>query len=220
MTVRPPRAAHLLLPILIALAACGGDPAADREVIKPIASAATAGDPAAAAAGAPAAGPVNGPAGAAAGGAGLAFDLPESWEEEPPANAMRLAQARIPGAGGAGPGELAVFYFGPGGGGGVDANIERWLGQVEPEAGTTPERESFDQGGLTVHTVAARGTVTPSPMSMRGGPQEPQPGQMLLGAVIEGPGGPWFFKATGPAETLADHREAFLAMVRSARADS
>jgi hypothetical protein len=129
---------------------------------------------------------------------------------------MRMAQAAIPGPGG--PAELVLFHFGPGGGGGVEANIERWIGQVEIEG--EPERGAFAAGdpaqdGVRVTWVDAAGTLQPSGMGM--GPTEPQPGSRLLGAVVEGPGGPWFFKATGPDETLAAARGDFLAMLRAAR---
>lgn len=224
MTPRPTRAPiripllSLPLLLLLPLGACGYDePDEDREVIKPVTSTQPAPQPApGAAAPAPIQTPAQTPGQGPAGIAGrLAFDLPEGWEEQPPESSMRLAQARIPGE--AGDGELAVFHFGPGGGGGAEANVQRWLNQVEPDPGTEPERETFETQGLTVHTVAARGTVTPSPMSMRGGSQAPQPGQMLLGAVVEGAGGPWFFKATGPAGTLEPQREAFFEMIRNAR---
>jgi hypothetical protein len=151
-------------------------------------------------------------AGAQAGGR-LAVELPEAWVEETPANTMRQAQARIPGD--AGDGEFALFHFGPGGGGGVEANIQRWLGQIEPAPGGEPERETFEVAGLTVHTVVGQGTLTASPMTMQGGDPEPQPDQMLLGAVVEGPGGPWFLKATGPTATLEPHRDEFFRMVRN-----
>lgn len=208
MILRTPRTLALaILPVLL-LAGCGSEEPKGR-VIKPITSQG-APEPGAAA---PQAAPAPGMAGAGApAGAGLALDLPEGWVEEPPANTMRLAQARIPGA--AGDGELALFYFGPGGGGGTEANIQRWLDQVQPEAGTAPERETFEANGLTVHTVEARGTVTASPMTMAGGAPPPQPGQLLLGAVVEGPGGPWFLKVTGPAATLEPYRDEFYRMVR------
>ena len=44
-----------------------------------------------------------------------------------------------------------------------------------------------------------------------------QPGSRLLGAVVEGEGGPWFFKATGPDATLAPQRLPFRGMLQRAR---
>lgn len=195
----------LTAPLL--LAACGPEEPEGR-VIKPVSS-----QDAPESGAQPAPGPAPPPA--ATGGGDLDYRIPEGWVGEPPSNTMRLAQARIPGK--AGDGELAVFYFGPGGGGGTEANIQRWLGQLEAAPGTEPERETFQAGELTVHTVVGRGTLTPSPMSMQGGTPEPQPGSMLLGAVVEGPGGPWFFKVTGPAETLEPYRDPFFEMVRNVR---
>ncbi len=148
----------------------------------------------------------------------LAFDIPGAWNQEPPENSMRLSQASIPGPGGEA--QFAVFYFGPGQGGGVDANIDRWLGQVQVAPGSEPARDTFQVGDLTVHTVEAKGTLTPSPMSMQGGSQSPQEGSMLLGAVIEGPGGPWFFKVTGPETTVAPQRDAFFQMVKNVKLES
>lgn len=190
-----PFALLLLLPVL--LHGCGPDEPEGRDVIKPVPA------PQPQATAPPA-------AGQAAAGA-LQFELPAGWVEEAPANTMRLTQARIPGE--TGDGEFALFYFGPGGGGGTEANIERWVAQVE---GAQPERETFQSGDLTVHTVVATGTVTGSPMTMQGGEPQPQPNSMLLGAVVEGPGGPWFFKATGPEATLSPYREPFFEMVRNA----
>jgi hypothetical protein len=123
-----------------------------------------------------------------------------------------VAQAVIPGSGG--PGDLSVFHFGVGGGGGVEANIERWIGQME--GATEPERGAFEANGFQVTWVDVRGTLLPSQMGS--GPTTPQANSRLLGAVVEGPGGPWFFKATGPEATLAAEREAFLEMLRSVKA--
>jgi hypothetical protein len=142
----------------------------------------------------------------------LAYQIPSAWKEEPPENNMRLTQAKIPGPGGEA--EFAVFYFGPGQGGGVDANIERWLGQVQMAPGYKPARDTVKEGDLTVHTVEAKGTLTPSPMSMQGGGEAPREDSMLLGAVVEGPGGPWFFKLTGPEKTVEPQKDAFLGMLK------
>jgi hypothetical protein len=144
---------------------------------------------------------------------GAYFDLPAGWAQEAPSSSMRLAQATIPGS--AGPGQLTVFYFGPGGGGPIEDNLQRWVGQMEAKPGTSPQRGNFALDNFRVHWIEVEGTVLPSTMGV--GPTTAQPGSRLLGAVVEGAQGPWFFKATGPDKTLAEQRDAFLGMVRSAR---
>lgn len=147
---------------------------------------------------------------------GVTFHLPEHWQQEPPASNMRLAQAAIPAPEGsdAGPAQLTVFYFGPGGGGGINANLDRWVAQVDVDPSVPPKRVVTDlSSGLRAHWVEVQGTLQPSMMGT--GPTEPTPDSTLLGAVVEGPQGPWFFKATGPTETLDAERGAFFAMLRS-----
>lgn len=139
----------------------------------------------------------------------LSFQLPEGWQEVTPSSNMRLAQAIIPGPGG--DAEMAVFFFGEGGGGGTEANIQRWIGQVEPTA--EPERGNFEAGSYQVTWVEVDGTLKAGQM---GGPAEAQPDSTLLGAVVEGPGGPWFFKVTGPADTIEAQKDAFFDMLRAA----
>ena len=126
---------------------------------------------------------------------------------------MRIAQATIPGAGGEG--ALAVFYFGPGGGGDLESNLQRWIGQVGVAAGTQPARERFESNGLAVTWIDVKGALLASTMGT--GPSTEQPGSRLFGAVVEGPGGPWFFKATGPEKTMEAARADFLAMLKSCR---
>lgn len=157
---------------------------------------------------------VGAPAGDTARGAPsrLAFALPAAWVKEPPSSGMRLAQAKIPGP--AGPAELAIFYFGAGGGGTADANIDRWIGQIDQPA-APPKRGSFATHGLGVTWVEVAGTMKPSTIGM--GPATAQPGSRLLGAVVEGPGGPWFVKVIGPDATVAAARPAFLEMLHGLR---
>lgn len=148
---------------------------------------------------------------------GARFRLPERWQRETPSSSMRLAQARIDGPGG--PAQMTAFFFGPGGGGGVDANLERWIGQVDT-AGTSdePRREHLTRGDFAITWVEVAGTIKPSTMGV--GPDVPQPDSRLLGAVVEGAGGPWFFKVTGPAATIEAARDEFLAMLDSVEASS
>lgn len=144
--------------------------------------------------------------------AGLELHLPEGWVQEAPENNMRAAQATIPGD--AGPGQLTVFFFGPGGGGGVEANIQRWIGQMELDPGATPSRNSFNVGDLHVTLVEATGLLKASTIGSF--PSTDQPGYTLFGAVVEGTGGPWFFRAVGPQDTMIAQRQGFLAMLQSA----
>jgi hypothetical protein len=152
------------------------------------------------------------PAAGDAAPARLIFALPAAWASEPPSSSMRLAQATIPGPAGAA--QFAIFYFGPGGGGTPEANVERWIGQIDKPAGP-PKRGSFSTHGLAVTWVEVAGTMKASTAGM--GPATAQPGTRLLGAVVQGPGGPWFAKATGPDATVAAARPAFLAMLRGLR---
>jgi len=189
---------------LVGLVACGGGDSQQPDVVKPMASQpATSGG----------SGQGMGQAAGSAGAGQLDIELPDSWVKEPPSNSMRMLQASVPGD--AGDGQLAVFYFGPGGGGGVEQNIQRWLGQVQPAEGSQPTRDTFDANGLTIHTVEAKGTITPSRMSMTAETPAPEPNSMLLGAVVEGPGGPWFIKLTGPEATLEAQHDAFMDMVKN-----
>lgn len=202
-----PIAVALVALMALPLAGCGGDqpaPPTSDQPVEPIASGTgTAG---------------TGTAGTDAGAAAptattIQWDLPDGWRSEAPTSAMRLAQAAIPGEGGEG--QLLVFHFGPGGGGGTEANIQRWIEQVQQEPGSEPRREEFEVDGYQVILVDVKGTLQPS--TMVSGPSSPQPDQRLLGAVVEGPGGPWFFKATGPQATLDGEAEAFRAMLESIR---
>lgn len=146
---------------------------------------------------------------ASPGSSGLVYQLPAAWVAEKPASNMRLVQASIPGKGGAA--QFAIFYFGRGGGGTPEANIQRWVDQMEnPPA--PPRRESFSAHGLTIDWVEVAGTMKATTIGM--GPATAQPGYRLLGAVIEGPNGPWYAKVTGPDATVAAARQAFLDLLR------
>ncbi len=213
----------LILPLLLlGLCACG-----HRDAAAPAAVAETTTVPQEAPAapapeggGAPVA-PISGHAGlidpapnsqqAAGAAESIGFDLPKAWQSQPPSSTMRLAQATIPGAGG--PADFGVFYFGPGGGGPVDANVKRWVGQMEGAA--PPKPEVFETNGYKVTWIDVKGTMKPSGMGM--GPSTAIPDARLFGAVVEGPGGPWFFKAQGPDSTLGPQRDAFVALLKSVR---
>lgn len=143
--------------------------------------------------------------------AGLLLELPEAWQQETPSSPMRKIQAGVPGE--AGDGELVVFFFGEGGGGGVEANIQRWIDQIEIAPNTLPQRDVIETNGLQITWVDVSGTLKPSMMGI--GPTTPIPNSRLLGAVVEGSGGPWFLKVVGPDATLGDHLDGFVQMLKN-----
>ena len=155
--------------------------------------------------------PVGQAAGAAGSAAQLQWQIPSSWQSETPSSSMRMLQATVPGS--AGPAQLVGFYFGAGQGGGTEANIQRWVGQVNLAAGSQPDRGTLQANGLQVTWVEAHGELQPSTTGM--GPATAQPGQGLLGAVVEGSNGPWFFKLTGPTKTVQENHDQFMQFLQS-----
>jgi hypothetical protein len=150
---------------------------------------------------------------AADSGAGIKWTAPSNWKVEAE-RPMRLATYTIPPvAGDSEPAECGVYFFGPGQGGSVEANITRWIGQFESkEAGKRDQRTVH---GLKVTTVDVSGAYTGmgGPMGKAGTP--PKPNYRLLGAIVEGPQGSVFFKFTGPAKTVAQNQAAFDKLILS-----
>lgn len=132
---------------------------------------------------------------------GVTWTVPPRWttQGERP---MRLATYSVPAVpGDAEGGECAVFYFGPNQGGGVEANIDRWVGQFE--GADTPARSTQTVHGLAVSRVKLHGTyLAPGGPNMES--QGKKLGYELLGAIVGGPKGAVFFKLTGPTKTV-DH---------------
>ena len=158
-------------------------------------------------------GPAPGEDAAPAADPGLEWSVPRTWTIDS-AQGMRVATYLIPAAGSGATGECAVYYFGPGQGGGVEANLQRWMGEFEPLA--RHDLEQRQPGGVRVTRLDARGTYVAH--SMRGGeaPGE-KPKWALMGAVVEGPKGDVFFKLTGPAATVGAAAKDFDAMLASMR---
>lgn len=152
--------------------------------------------------------------------AGLHWAAPADWVAERPSSEMRLAQYRVPGPGG--DAECIVFYFGPGQGGDALSNAVRWAGQFrQPDGSSSVDRMLTTQLASTrlpVQLVEVTG-IYDGGMTMTDAPAAEKPGYMLLGAVVEGPDAPWFFKFTGPETTVRVQRNAFVELLESLRTE-
>lgn len=142
------------------------------------------------------------PASAVAAGQALAWTAPEHWQAKPPGG-VRKGSYAVTGDGGTSA-DLAITAF-PGDTGGLQANINRWRGQIGlANAGPAEiERalERFEANGLTVILVDLTG---------------PQ-GVRLLGGIVPVGGETWFFKLTGPEPLVARERAAFRAFLETVR---
>lgn len=127
---------------------------------------------------------------------------------------MRAATYDVPAAAGDSEGgECAVFFFGAGQGGGVQANIDRWIGQFQEKPATPPQPRKQVMGGFNVTLIEHGGTyLAGGPMSQS---KTPKSGYQLFGAIVEAPEGNVFFKLTGPAKTVKASRAAFEKMLAS-----
>jgi hypothetical protein len=148
--------------------------------------------------------------------AGLRWTAPPGWKNEGPAP-MRAATYLIPAAPGDQVGaECGVYFFGPGQGGSVDANLDRWNGQFTdpkgaPAAGKVARRTVH---GLPITTLDVSGVYLGL-----GGPTASDThavaGYRLLGAIIDAPGGRVFIKLTGPGLTVAENLRKFEELLAS-----
>ncbi|HUI63286.1 MAG TPA: hypothetical protein VL126_00470 [Bacteroidota bacterium] len=143
---------------------------------------------------------------------GVKWSVPKRWVEQGQ-RPMRVGTYVVPASeGDTEPGECAIFYFGVGQGGSVDDNINRWVGQFEQSG--VPAKSSKDIGGLKVTLVQIAGAyLAPGgPMMQSTGKKE---NYRLLGAIVEAPQGPVFFKFTGPAKSVGAAEGEFNAMIES-----
>lgn len=153
--------------------------------------------------------------------AGLRYAVPMAWTRVPAPSDMRSAQFQIPADGGGEGGELVLFFFGKGQGGGVEQNLQRWYGQFQQPDGRPSSEAAVVTirtiNGLKVTSVDVAGTYTATPM--RGAaPGAGKPNYRMLAAVVEGEGGPWFFRASGPGALMVTVKPQFDAMLESLEA--
>jgi hypothetical protein len=101
-------------------------------------------------------------------------------------------------------------------GGSVEANIDRWKSQFDPQPQEASEEE-VDVSGLKIKIIDYSGDFN----DQRGpfATAVKRPGYRMIGAVIPIQGQLYFIKATGPQKTIAKHADAIHEFIRSARAN-
>ncbi|MBX9577037.1 MAG: hypothetical protein K2W97_01005 [Chthoniobacterales bacterium] len=141
----------------------------------------------------------------------FSFTRPDTWKWEVPISPMRKAQLTIPGKNGA-TALVTFFYFGPGQGGTVQANVDRWAAQFTAIDATPIKATTTTQkiNATTVTFVSARGTFL---SGMPGGPTQACADYALRGAILESSQGDVYVKMTGPEALVKQLSPIFDSMI-------
>lgn len=141
------------------------------------------------------------------------FKYGKPWERMEVKSSMRAGQLKYDHEGDLQDPEVVFYYFGPGQGGGIKANMDRWIGQFEGEAKS--EQKTIEQGGRKIHFLEAKGTYLESSGGPFAGKKTARPDYMLLGAILESPEGAVFLKLFGEEKAVEKLKEDFKKLATS-----
>jgi hypothetical protein len=145
----------------------------------------------------------------------LTFTRPAQWQWVTVNSPMRKAQLKVADQASKAEAEVAFFDFGPGGGGGVQANVDRWYGQfVEPKDKLNSKTEEKTVGKTKITYVQAEGTYK---SGMPGAPLTPIPNYGLVGAILQvSADNTIFVRMTGPKALVKASTDDFKKMIEAA----
>jgi hypothetical protein len=149
----------------------------------------------------------------------FSIKVPSGWKSVETTSSMRKAQFNLPKAeGDKADAELVVFYFGPAGGGGVQANLDRWYGQFkQPDGGDTKDKAKSSKkkaDGMEITVVDVSGTyVAAKQIGNPAAGNYNEKDYRMLAAIVPATDGDHFFKLVGPAKTVAKWAKDFDTMI-------
>jgi hypothetical protein len=128
--------------------------------------------------------------------AGLKWTAPPGWASQGAAT-FRVVTWKVQDA------ECIVYFFGPGQGGSVEANLDRWKGQFS-QNGKPAEAKITRRTihGISMTTIDLTGTYIATGGQVKEG-QGPQPNYRMIATVTEGKTGNLFIRFIGPAKTVS-----------------
>jgi len=149
----------------------------------------------------------------------LHFKAQDGWVVEQPSSKMRAAQYKLPKAeGDSEDASLVLYYFGPSQGGPPQANIDRWIAQIQQADGSSSKDKAktdmMTVNGLKITTVDVTGTYT-AEMAPGSGTTHNDTNYRLRAAVIETPKGNYFLKLVGPAKTVGRWEQSYTDYLKS-----
>ena len=109
--------------------------------------------------------------------------------------------------------DVVIFYFGAGPAGGIEANLKRWAGQFTGGAETKTEKKKVNDREIIYFT--GKGTFQDSVGGPFSGKTVERPNHTMLAAILPSEKGPVFLKMTGPNDSVAAAKDAFVAFAES-----
>ena len=149
----------------------------------------------------------------------LYYKVPDGWVAGQSSSKMRVAEFKLPKADGDNEDcELVLYYFGANQGGTAEANIDRWISQIQQADGSSSKdkakTESLTVNGLKITTVDVAGRYT-AEMAPGSGKFYDNANYRLRAAVIETAKGNYFLKLVGPAKTVGRWEQSFTDYLKS-----
>ena len=143
----------------------------------------------------------------------LHFKAPPEWIVEKPSSNMRVAEYKLPKAEtDSEDGSLVLYFFGTNQGGSVQANLDRWISQIEQADGSASKAkaklETFTVNNLKISTIDLSGTYV-AETAPGSGVRHNKPDYRLRAAIIETPKGAYYVKLFGPTKTLTRWDKSF-----------
>ncbi|MCC7419651.1 MAG: hypothetical protein IT428_05185 [Planctomycetaceae bacterium] len=133
----------------------------------------------------------------------ITLKVPSTWKQEEPSNKLRLAQFAIPKAEGDKEATSLVISSFPGGGG-VDQNLPRWVGEFSPDGRSMKMTSGKSKQGEYV-VVDLKGTHIGTSFARR---PEPLPGARMLAVLLKTDDDSYYFTLVGPEKSVAAQAEA------------
>ena len=155
----------------------------------------------------------------------LQWTAPAAWTaQDPPKSGPKKAAYKVTKAGDdKEEADIEVLFYGTGALGDPAKRFKEWFDQFDGDVGAKAKRERFEVGALEVEMVEVSGTYKialgpPVGPKKRAAMQMVKDNFRLVGAAVKTPDrGTWFFKMSGPSDTVQAARDAFRTMLQSAK---
>lgn len=147
----------------------------------------------------------------------LVTEVPVTWKAQKATSRFRIHQFELPRAkGDKADGNLVFFHFGKGGGGGLEANLKRWYGMVEPAEASKgkPKPKQIESDGVKITWLDLAGTYLDRPTPFSQEVTRRGNYRMFAAYIDAGADGPYYVRAFGPDQTMLAQREAVEKMLK------